>query len=138
MAARLLSIAVAAIVGLLIAPVSVFLIASACGRVGMPLAYARMADIAALSLSLGLICGYVPRIIRRLLRGMRRRISPLVYGFVEWGATGALLTGGAIFMIILIFGRTRPDRWILNLAWSLSGAAFLVCGWAGFRNGGQR
>ena len=138
MAARLLSIAVAAVVGLLIAPVSVILIASGCGRMGMPLAYARIADIAALTLSLGLICGYVPRLIRRLLRGMRRRISPPVYGFVEWGATGALLVGGAIFMIILIFGRTRPDGWNFDLAWAFSGAAFVLCGFAGFRDGGRR
>jgi hypothetical protein len=138
MAARLLSIAVAAIVGLLIVPASVILIASGCSRMGMPLAYARIADIAALTLSMGLICGYVPGIIRRLLRGMRRRMPAPVYRFVEWGATGALLVGGAIFMIILIFGRTRPDGWNYDLAWSLSGAAFAICGWAGFRDGARR
>jgi hypothetical protein len=41
-------------------------------------------------------------------------------------------------MIILIFERTRPDGWDFKLAWSLAAAAFVVCGWAGFRDGGRR
>lgn len=138
MAARLLSIAIAAIVALLIAPVSVILVASGCSRVGMPLAYARMADMVALALSMGLICWYVPRLIRGMLTGIERRCPTPVYGFVEWGTAGALLVGGAIFMIILIFGHSRPDGWNFDVAWPLSGAAFVLCGWAGFRDGARR